>query len=97
MQPTGSQFQRPHSPLNPSQPVSAPGSSSVAGVGSSASDSSQLSWPKMKQSDIQKYMKVFMEVDADRDGKITGEQARNLFLSWRLPRGEFLLLPLFII
>ncbi|KNA06883.1 hypothetical protein SOVF_176960 [Spinacia oleracea] len=27
-----------------------------------------------------------MEVDTDRDGKITGEQARNLFLSWRLPR-----------
>ncbi|KAA8547600.1 hypothetical protein F0562_004029 [Nyssa sinensis] len=27
-----------------------------------------------------------MEVDKDRDGKITGEQARNLFLSWRLPR-----------
>ncbi|KAJ6392427.1 hypothetical protein OIU77_026233 [Salix suchowensis] len=27
-----------------------------------------------------------MEVDTDRDGRITGEQARNLFLSWRLPR-----------
>lgn len=27
-----------------------------------------------------------MEVDTDKDGKITGEQARNLFLSWRLPR-----------
>jgi len=31
-------------------------------------------------------MKVFMEVDSDRDGKITGDQARSLFLSWRLPR-----------
>jgi len=29
-----------------------------------------------------------MEVDSDKDGKITGEQARNLFLSWRLPRGK---------
>ncbi|XLR57813.1 hypothetical protein S83_008485, partial [Arachis hypogaea] len=25
-------------------------------------------------------------LDTDRDGKITGEQAWNLFLSWRLPR-----------
>jgi epidermal growth factor receptor substrate 15 len=31
---------------------------------------------------------VFMEVDTDRDGIISGEQARNLFLSWRLPRGK---------
>lgn len=43
-------------------------------------------WPRMTQSDIQKYSKVFVQVDTDRDGKITGEQARNLFLSWRLPR-----------
>ncbi|KAJ0526249.1 putative EH domain, EF-hand domain, EF-hand domain pair, EF-Hand 1, calcium-binding protein [Helianthus annuus] len=43
-------------------------------------------WPKMSQTSVQKYTKVFMEVDTDRDGKITGEQARNLFLSWKLPR-----------
>lgn len=47
---------------------------------------SQSPWPRMTQSDIQKYSKVFVQVDTDRDGKITGEQARNLFLSWRLPR-----------
>ncbi|KAF3494877.1 hypothetical protein DY000_02055284 [Brassica cretica] len=29
---------------------------------------------------------VFVQVDTDRDGKITGHQARNLFLSWKLPR-----------
>ncbi|XP_014504589.1 epidermal growth factor receptor substrate 15-like 1 [Vigna radiata var. radiata] len=52
----------------------------------SASSQPQSPWPKMAQTDVQKYMKVFMEVDTDRDGKITGEQARNLFLSWRLPR-----------
>ncbi|XP_074313030.1 uncharacterized protein LOC141648358 [Silene latifolia] len=46
----------------------------------------QVQWPRATQSDIQKYTKVFMEVDTDKDGKITGEQARNLFLSWRLPR-----------
>ncbi|TKY57555.1 actin cytoskeleton-regulatory complex protein PAN1 [Spatholobus suberectus] len=52
----------------------------------SASNQPQSPWPRMTQTDVQKYMKVFMEVDTDRDGKITGEQARNLFLSWRLPR-----------
>lgn len=52
----------------------------------SASSQSQSPWPRMTQTDVQKYTKVFMEVDTDRDGKITGDQARNLFLSWRLPR-----------
>ncbi|KAG2543769.1 hypothetical protein PVAP13_9NG758600 [Panicum virgatum] len=52
-----------------------------AGVSNSASQ-----WPKISQSDIQKYMKVFGDVDRDRDGKITGAEARTLFLSWRLPR-----------
>ncbi|KAK9073645.1 hypothetical protein SSX86_006239 [Deinandra increscens subsp. villosa] len=47
---------------------------------------SQPQWPKMTRAGVNKYMKVFMEVDSDRDGKITGEQARSLFLSWRLPR-----------
>lgn len=59
------------------------------GVGATASSlggNTQLSWPRMTQSDAQKYTKVFSEVDTDRDGKITGEQARDLFLSWRLPR-----------
>jgi epidermal growth factor receptor substrate 15 len=47
---------------------------------------SQLVWPRMSQTDVQRYTKVFVEVDKDRDGKITGEEARNLFLSWLLPR-----------
>ncbi|CAL9215807.1 unnamed protein product [Arabidopsis halleri] len=47
---------------------------------------SQPPWPKMTPADVQKYTKVFVQVDTDRDGKITGNQARNLFLSWRLPR-----------
>ncbi|GJZ62752.1 NB-ARC domains-containing protein [Tanacetum coccineum] len=29
-------------------------------------------WPKMMRAGVNKYMKVFMEVDSDRDGKITG-------------------------
>ncbi|XP_078446265.1 uncharacterized protein LOC144715215 [Wolffia australiana] len=52
----------------------------------SSSISSRGSWPRFSQNDVQKYSKVFVEVDTDKDGKITGEQARNLFLSWKLPR-----------
>ncbi|GFP82750.1 uncharacterized calcium-binding protein c800.10c [Phtheirospermum japonicum] len=57
-----------------------------AGVGISTSEQPQVPWPKMTRAGIQKYARVFMEVDSDRDGKITGDEARNLFLSWRLPR-----------
>lgn len=96
MHSAGSQNQRAYSSSIPGQQVSSPSSSSITssgisvGVVNAASTSSQLQWPKMKPSDVQKYTKVFMEVDTDRDGKITGEQARNLFLSWRLPRGMVL-------
>ncbi|KAL3617723.1 hypothetical protein CASFOL_038044 [Castilleja foliolosa] len=57
-----------------------------AGVGISTPEQPQVPWPKMTRAGIQKYARVFMEVDSDRDGKITGDEARNLFLSWRLPR-----------
>ncbi|KAL6907684.1 hypothetical protein ACP4OV_002723 [Aristida adscensionis] len=65
------------------QPITKPNvpAPTAAGVSNSASQ-----WPKVTQSDIQKYMKVFGDVDRDRDGKITGAEARTLFLSWRLPR-----------
>ncbi|MBA0792432.1 hypothetical protein Gohar_016930, partial [Gossypium harknessii] len=91
MHSAGSQSQRLYSSSIQGQPVSSPSSSFTpsgisAGAVNAAPNSSQPPWPKMKQSDVQKYTKVFMEVDTDRDGKITGEQARNLFLSWRLPR-----------
>ncbi|KAL9225698.1 hypothetical protein vseg_001591 [Gypsophila vaccaria] len=87
----GSQPQQAQSYSNFSQPatqVIASGAPSgiSAGAGFAASDPSQPPWPKMTTPGVQKYTKVFMEVDTDRDGKITGEQARNLFLSWRLPR-----------
>ncbi|KAL9272111.1 NUCLEOLAR COMPLEX ASSOCIATED 4-like protein [Drosera capensis] len=61
-------------------------SSSGAPRPPSAVNMSQMHWPKLTHSDVQKYTKVFVEVDRDKDGKITGLQARNLFLSWRLPR-----------
>ncbi|OMP07586.1 hypothetical protein COLO4_07213 [Corchorus olitorius] len=89
---SGSPSQRVQTSLIPGQQVSSPSSSSFTSSGVSvgavndASNSSQPPWPKMKPSEVQKYTKVFIEVDTDRDGKITGEQAKNLFLSWRLPR-----------
>ncbi|KAF3779520.1 EH domain-containing protein 2 [Nymphaea thermarum] len=62
------------------------GSGISVGVSGPVSNLVQTPWPKITQSDIQRYNAIFVEVDTDRDGKITGEQARNLFLSWRLPR-----------
>ncbi|XP_008812401.2 actin cytoskeleton-regulatory complex protein PAN1-like isoform X2 [Phoenix dactylifera] len=51
-----------------------------------ASSQSQPPWPKISQSDVQRYSGIFVQVDKDRDGKITGQEARSLFLSWKLPR-----------
>ncbi|XP_042508818.1 actin cytoskeleton-regulatory complex protein pan1-like isoform X2 [Macadamia integrifolia] len=91
-QPAGGQLQQPQSVVKPNQQVSAQSAAAFSssnilmGPGNTAPPQSQPSWPKMTQSNIQQYTKVFVEVDTDRDGKITGEQARNLFLSWRLPR-----------
>ncbi|KAK4752700.1 hypothetical protein SAY87_021498 [Trapa incisa] len=91
--PSGGQPPRPQTSTRPSPQVSSHGSSALLGAtamptagGSPTSNNSQILWPKIKPADVQKYTKVFMEVDKDRDGKITGEEARNLFLSWRLPR-----------
>ncbi|KAI3862189.1 hypothetical protein MKX03_007836 [Papaver bracteatum] len=93
MQPSSGQLQRTQSLTKPNQQTSPIQSTSTfmstgisAGASNSASNQSQPQWPRMTQSDIQKYTKVFVEVDTDRDGKITGDQAKNLFLSWRLER-----------
>lgn len=89
----GGQLQQDQSLVKHNQDVSAQTTSTYATTGvsvraeNSASGQSQMPWPKISPTDVQKYTKVFVEVDTDRDGKITGEQARNLFLSWRLPRG----------
>lgn len=48
-------------------------------------------WPRMTPSDEQRFVHVFSQVDTDHDGKVTGEQARQLFLSWQLPRGELII------
>ncbi|KAA8532077.1 hypothetical protein F0562_006781 [Nyssa sinensis] len=94
-QPMANQHQRVQSTVKQNQQVSAPSFTAYTSTGlpvgavNSATGQSQHSWPRMTQIDVQKYTKVFVDVDRDRDGKITGEQAHNLFLSWRLPR-EFL-------
>ncbi|KAK4347567.1 hypothetical protein RND71_033906 [Anisodus tanguticus] len=92
-----SQIARPQQPVNqhqqaqltgrPNQPVVVPSAATNPNAaGNSHSSQSQLPWPRMTRSDYQKYSKVFMAVDTDRDGKITGQEASNLFLSWKLPR-----------
>lgn len=91
-QPTGAQVQ-PAMPAGPRPSQSGPTQNSSFGssgfsaeVKTQAPNVSQPQWPKMTRAGVNKYMKVFVEVDSDRDGKITGEQARNLFMSWKLPR-----------
>lgn len=89
MQQVGGQPQQAQSFPKPKQQVSAQTSPSGVslGAGNSASSQSHIQWPRMTQNDAQKYSNIFVKVDTDRDGKITGEQARDLFLKWGLPRG----------
>lgn len=92
---SGSQLPQSHSLVKQNQLDSAPSTSASnvsnvsVGAASSTPGQTQLNWPNIQQSDIRKYTKVFLEVDKDRDGRITGQEARNLFLSWRLPRGRY--------
>ncbi|KAG5390676.1 hypothetical protein IGI04_032217 [Brassica rapa subsp. trilocularis] len=87
MLPPGNQPQQPRPAASLQGPSSGVPHRSAVGPGHpTPAGNNQPPWPKMKPSDVQKYTKVFIEVDSDRDGRITGEQARNLFLSWRLPR-----------
>lgn len=72
----------PAPPPKPIQPVAVP-------AGHARPDSREtLSgfWPKITEAIVRRYTKIFIEVDTDKDGKITGVEARNLFLSWHLPR-----------
>ncbi|KAK9944397.1 hypothetical protein M0R45_009967 [Rubus argutus] len=91
MQPVGGQPQQPRSFATsnqqvPTQTTTSSTSAVSHGAGNSASSQSQMPWPRMTQTDVQKYTNIFVKVDTDRDGKITGEQARDLFLKWGLPR-----------
>jgi len=52
-----------------------------------ARPSLEAPWPKMAAHDVQRYVHVFNQLDSDEDGKISGDETRNLFLSWQLPRG----------
>ncbi|XP_038723907.1 actin cytoskeleton-regulatory complex protein PAN1-like isoform X2 [Tripterygium wilfordii] len=88
-QPGGGQLQHGQSKQN--QPVLASTTASTPtgfslGAQNLTAHQSQPPWPRMNQSDVQKYAKVFFQVETDRNAKITGERARNLFLSWGLRR-----------
>ncbi|KAL9378165.1 hypothetical protein Peur_029500 [Populus x canadensis] len=82
----GQSTARPNQQVPPQSVTSAPSTGFPSGSSNASLSQSQPPWPRMTQSDIQKYTKVFVQVDTDRDGKLIGEQACNLFLSWRLPR-----------
>lgn len=56
--------------------------------GLKAKSSGDIPWPKMTLYDVQRFVPVFNQMDTDKDGKITGEQTHEFFLSWQLPRGE---------
>ncbi|PKA46196.1 hypothetical protein AXF42_Ash015489 [Apostasia shenzhenica] len=90
LHPTADQMQKPQSLVKQNQQDTTQNTSTLTvssfPTGPASATQTELPWPKITQSDIRKYIKVFLEVDKDRDGKITGEEARNLFLSWRLPR-----------
>ncbi|KAG0457529.1 hypothetical protein HPP92_022686 [Vanilla planifolia] len=84
--PATTQFQRAQSAVKPNQSGVIQNASALAVSGAHSSHPSaggptqhELPWPKFTQSDIRKYAKVFLEVDKDRDGKITGPEARICF------------------
>lgn len=85
--PTGNQNHQMQPTFRPNQQIPVQNSATLpVRPDNFGSNQSSQPWPKMSQSSVQKYTKVFIEVDKDRDGKISGDQARNLFLSWKLPR-----------
>eukprot|EP00897_Mesotaenium_endlicherianum_P004787 jgi/Mesen1/4336/ME000022S03623 len=43
-------------------------------------------WPRMTVADAQRYTQLFARVDTDRDGKLTGAQARDVLLRFGPPR-----------
>ena len=45
-------------------------------------------WPRMTPADAQRFSAVFVSVDTDRDGRITGEQARRVLMASKVPIGE---------
>ncbi|KAK9062094.1 hypothetical protein SSX86_019279 [Deinandra increscens subsp. villosa] len=86
-QPTAGQSQQMQSTLIYNQQIPVQNSSTTSARAENVHFTQSIeSWPKLTQSNVQNYTKVFVEVDKDKDGKITGEEASTLFLSWKLPR-----------
>ncbi|CAI5961671.1 unnamed protein product [Closterium sp. NIES-65] len=42
-------------------------------------------WPRMGVAEAQRYAQVFVGIDADRDGKITGKEARKVLMASQVP------------
>lgn len=82
-----SAFSAPASASKQLQPVASPSGQSERGFAAPipAGDGT-IAWPKMTDAVVRRYTKIFLDVDTDKDGKISGAQAYDLFLSWRLPR-----------
>ncbi|MCO5615031.1 hypothetical protein L7F22_069319 [Adiantum nelumboides] len=68
------------------QPVSTSVGQPDRGIGASPGLDASKTWPKMTDAIVRRYTKIFFDVDTDKDGRISGTQARDLFLSWQLPR-----------
>lgn len=43
------------------------------------SDNSELPWPRMNKSEVQNYATIFMDIDTNRDGSITRDEAHKNF------------------
>eukprot|EP00250_Pteridium_aquilinum_P014854 c22237_g1_i1 orf=56-3061(+) len=77
----------PAATSNMLQSVATPAGQQDRGMGTpSFGIDASKTWPKMTDAIVRRYTKIFFEVDTDKDGKISGTQARDLFLSWHLPR-----------
>nr|GLL29546.1 epidermal growth factor receptor substrate 15-like 1 [Ipomoea trifida] len=67
------QYQKTQPTMKPNQRIPLQSSTIVhGGSGNYVPVQSQSPWPKMTQADFQKYNKVFVAVDTDKDEKITG-------------------------
>ncbi|KAL8129553.1 hypothetical protein V2J09_018708 [Rumex salicifolius] len=87
MQPGGGQPQKMQSIPQQPQQFAVQNVSSAPGVPPQvAAVQPQQQWPRLTESDLHKYTETFIKVDKDKDGKITGQEAHDLFLSWGLPK-----------
>eukprot|EP00271_Cylindrocystis_brebissonii_P021929 TRINITY_DN816_c2_g1_i2.p1 TRINITY_DN816_c2_g1~~TRINITY_DN816_c2_g1_i2.p1 ORF type:complete len:1396 (+),score=380.02 TRINITY_DN816_c2_g1_i2:115-4188(+) len=66
--------------------IPAPGAPSSPPSQPSAAPTPAPEWPLLRAEEVQRYQQVFEATDKDRDGQITGMEARTLFLGYGMPR-----------